>query len=170
MFSPQSAPPSDGLAALGAAAVRVAEDSLFAYAEACAPARAAGLVQARPATERWLAASVAFSGPFDGIVRLSLPHALSADLAGAFCGVRPQSLDGAQVIDFAGELTNMVCGLWLTETHRTQRFALGAPVVAETAAADVAAAASADAAGLGVVVNNTPLLLALVAPSAVIQA
>jgi hypothetical protein len=166
MSSPRSLQPADALATLGAAAVQVAEDSLFAYAEACPLSHAAGLAQERPATEPWLAASVAFTGPFDGIVQLALPRALAADLAGAFCGVRPQSLDQAEVADFSGELANMVCGLWLTQTHRTERFALAAPVVAETAAADVAGGATA-ADGLGIVLNNTPLLLALVAPSAV---
>jgi CheY-specific phosphatase CheX len=167
MSSPRSPQPADGLAALGTAAVQVAEDSLFAYAEACALSHAADLVQKRPATEPWLAASVAFTGPFEGVVRLALPRALAADLAGAFCGVRPQSLDAAQIADFAGELANMVCGLWLTQTHRTERFALAAPVVTEAAAAEVAAAAAAAVDALGIVLNNTPLLLALVAPSAV---
>ena len=80
-------------------------------------------------TEPWLTAAIAFSGPFDGVVRMTLPRALAGDLAGAFCGVRPQSLDASQVDDFAGELANMVCGLWLTQTHRSERFELTPPVV-----------------------------------------
>jgi hypothetical protein len=160
MSSLRSLRPPDGLAELGEAAVRVAEDSLFAYAEPCDAARATGLIRARPAVEPWLAASVAFTGPFDGAVRVSLPRPLCADLAGAFCGVAPESLEPAQVADFAGELANMVCGSWLTQTHRTERFALAAPVVDEAAAADVVAAA-ADPGALGLVLHATPLLLAL---------
>ena len=78
--------------------------------------------------------------------------------------MRPESLDTAQVIDFAGELANMVCGLWLTQTHRTERFALAAPTV--TPADDEAAsAAAADPAALGVVLNEMPVLLTLVVNS-----
>ena len=151
MSSPRSPQPPDGLAELGEAAVRVAEDSLFAYAEP------------------WLAAAVAFTGPFDGAVRVSLPRALCADLAGAFCGVPADSLEDAQIADFAGELANMVCGSWLTQTHRTDRFALASPVVVETAA-DAVVAAAADPGALGLVMHATPLLLALGAGRAVTPA
>jgi hypothetical protein len=166
MFSPRSLQQPDSLAELGEAAVRVAEDSLFAYAEPCDAARVAGLFQNRPPAEPWLAASVAFTGPFEGAVRLALPRALCADLAGAFCGVRPQSLDQGQVADFAGELANMVCGSWLTQTHRTGRFALAAPVVADATAREVAISAT-DPGALGVMLRDTPLVLALGAVSAV---
>jgi hypothetical protein len=162
MSSPGSPQLADGLAALGAAAVRVAEDSLFAYAEACDVAKAAGLLRVRPASEAWLAASVAFTGPFAGSVRLTVPRPLATDLAGAFCGLPPESLDASQVADFTGELANMVCGLWLTQTHRTGRFVLAAPRVAATTAGEVAARAG-DADAIGMVVKNTPVLLALVA-------
>jgi hypothetical protein len=154
--------PGDGLAALAAAAAQVAEDSLFAYAEACDVARAAGLVQARPATERWLVAAVAFTGPFEASVRLSLPQALATDLAGAFCGLPPESLDEPQIADFAGELTNMMCGLWLTQTHRAERFALASPQVAATTAGAVAAGVASEADTIAMMLKDTPLLLAIV--------
>ena len=94
MSSPHSPQPADGLAALGAAAVQVAEDSLFAYAEACALSRAAGLVQRRVRlpSRGWRRRSRS-PARSTAVVRLALPQALAADLAGAFCGVRPQSLD-----------------------------------------------------------------------------
>jgi CheY-specific phosphatase CheX len=168
MSFPRSPLRPDGLAALGAAALQVAEDSLFAYAEPCEAARIDGLLKGRPVTEPWLSATIAFTGPFEGMVRVALPRALAADLAGAFCGVRPQSLTPAQVADFAGELANMVCGLWLTQTHRTERFELAAPAVVEVAVGIVAAAA-ADPGALGISLNDTPLLLALAAGSAVAQ-
>jgi CheY-specific phosphatase CheX len=166
MSSPRSPLRPDGLAALGAAALQVAEDSLFAYAEPCEAERMAGLLKKRPAAEPWLRAAIAFTGPFEGLVRVALPRALAVDLAGAFCGVRPQSLTPAQITDFAGELANMVCGLWLTQTHRTERFELAAPVVAEMTSSD-AAAAAADPDALAIALNDTPLLLTLAAGSAV---
>ncbi len=144
----------------------MAEDSFFAYAETCETARVAGLLQARPVGESWLWAAIGFTGPFEGVVRIALPRALAGDLAGAFCGVPPESLDDAQVTDFAGELAKMVCGLWLTQTHRTGRFALAAPIVTAADAGAVAAAA-AEPAALGVVLNRMPVLLALAAGSPV---
>lgn len=156
----------DALAALGAAAVRVAEDSFFAYAEPCDAARLTSLMRARPGGESWLWAAVAFTGPFEGMVRIALPRTLAGDLAGAFCGVPSESLDKGQVIDFAGELANMVCGLWLTQTHRTDRFELAAPRVTPAGPGAVAVAAG-DPAALGIVLNETPVLLALAAGSPV---
>jgi len=149
---------------------RVAEDSLFACAEPYEASRTPGLLQARPVAEPWLSAAIAFSGPFDGVVRMTLPRALAVELAGAFCGVRPQSLDAAQVADFAGELANIVCGLWLTRTQRNARFELAAPVVDAVAAIRVAAMAASDPGALGFVLNDTPVLFALTAGSPVARA
>jgi hypothetical protein len=163
MSSPRSPQPADGLAALGDAVRQVAEASLFACAEPCAVSRTAGLLQARPPSEPWLTAAVAFTGPFEGVVRVMLPGALAGDLAGAFCGTPPDALDAAQVVDFAGELANMVCGRWLTQTHRRERFELAAPVVGPAAPADVAALAGRDAGTLGIVLNDTPVLVRLTA-------
>ena len=163
MSSLRSPQPPDGLEALGAAVRQVAEDSLFACAEPCERSHTARLLEARPVTEPWLTAAIAFSGPFDGVVRMTLPRALAGDLAGAFCGVQPQSLDASQIDDFAGELANMVCGLWLTQTHRSERFELAAPSVAAAATADVAAMAAPDSGTQGIVLNDTPVLIALTA-------
>jgi hypothetical protein len=150
----------DGLAALGIAAVRVAEDSLFTYAEPCDAGRTTGMLRARETAEPWLVASVAFTGPFVGSVRVSLPATLAADLAYAFCGISTDALEAEQVADFAGELTNMVCGLWLTQTHRAERFELAAPRVVATAAGDVAGGF--DAAGaFGIALNDAPVVIAL---------
>jgi CheY-specific phosphatase CheX len=157
------------LAALGTAVRQVAEDSLFACAEPYDASRTAGVLQARPIAEPWLTAAIGFSGPFDGVVRMTLPRALAGDLAGAFCGVQPDSLEASQVVDFAGELANMVCGLWLTQTHRSERFALAAPVVAAAAASQVAAMAATDAGALGIALNDTPVLVGLTAGSPVAQ-
>ena len=93
MSSPRSPQPADGLAALGDAVRQVAEASLFACAEPCDASRTAGLLQARPPAEAWLTAAVAFTGPFEGVVRVTLPGPLAGDLAGAFCGTQPDALD-----------------------------------------------------------------------------
>jgi len=163
MSSPRSPQPADGLAALGDAVRQVAEASLFACAEPCDASRTAGLLQARPPAEAWLTAAVAFTGPFEGVVRVTLPGPLAGDLAGAFCGTQPDALDAAQVADFAGELANMVCGRWLTQTHRRERFELAAPVVGGTAPADIAALTGRDGGTLGIVVNDAPVLVGLTA-------
>ena len=162
-LQPPCAP--DGLAALGAAAVRVAEDSLFAFAEPCEAARTTAMLRARPEAEPWLSASVTFTGPFDGTVRVSLPETLAADLGSAFSGLPAAALDDHQIADFAGELANMVCGRWLTLTHRAERFELAAPVVARAAAATTF-----DPGAIGVALNDSPLLIALSAGSPVPQA
>jgi hypothetical protein len=167
MSSPRSPQHLEGLTALGDAVRQVAENSLFACAEPCEPSRTAGLLQARPPAEPWLTAAIAFDGPFEGVVRLTLPRALAADLAGAFCGVAPQTLDASQVADFAGELANMVCGLWLTTTHRRERFALASPLVGAAAVAEVAAVAGTDPGALGFALNDTPVLVRLAAASPV---
>lgn len=167
MSSPRSPQPPEGLAALSDAVQQVAEHSLFACAEPCQPSRTAGLLRARPAAEPWLTAAIAFSGPFEGAVRLTLPGALAGDLAGAFCGMPAHSLDASQVADFAGELANMVCGLWLTQTHRGERFELTAPVVAAATAVDVAARAATEPGAFGMALNDTPVLIDLTAASAV---
>lgn len=164
MFSPVSLQPLQGpeaLTALGAAAVRVAEDSLFAYAELCDQARVAEMLAARVADEPWLTAVVGFSGPFDGEAQLSLPRALAADLGAAFCGMAADELDARQMPDFAGELANMICGLWLTHTRRAERFALAAPAVSDRTAAAVAACFGVDPCTLGIALDDTPILLAL---------
>ena len=167
MSSPRSPQRPDGLEALGAAVRQVAEDSLFACAEPCEMSRTAGLLEARPAAEPWLTAAIAFSGPCDGVVQVTLPRALAGDLAGAFCGVRPQTLDASQVADFAGELANMVCGLWLTQTRRSDRFALAMPVVGAAAVRDVVAMAATDPGAFGIALNDTPVVLRLTAASPV---
>lgn len=159
---PQSHPAADGLMSIGAAAVQVAESSLFAYAELCESARFAELLHTRAADEPWLAATVGFSGPFEGAAHLALPRAVAADLAGAFSGSRPDELSARHVTDFTGELANMVCGRWLTETHRDARFDLAAPLVTHTATAAVARTMHATPDAIGLSLNDAPVLIALV--------
>ena len=80
--------------------------------------RTAGLLQARPPAEPWLTAAIAFNGPFDGVVRVTLPRAAGRRARRRVLrGGSRRALDAAQLADFTGELANMVCGRWLTQTH-----------------------------------------------------
>jgi len=101
MSSPTSAPrlDADTMAALGAAAVNVAEDSLFAFAEACSADALAVSLDARPDGETWLRAAVRFRGPFQGVAEVSLPR----DLEGNGALVRPRD-------DTVGRRTKLMMG------------------------------------------------------------
>lgn len=146
---------ADGLTALGAAVVQVAEDSLFAYAEPCEHDRFAAMLAERDADEPWLSASVVFTGPFDGTAVVLLPRDLAAGLCASFCGVPSAELGEGQVADFAGELVNIVCGLWLTHTQRSQRFDLTPPHVLPITRAAIED--HAPAFRLGIVLNDAPV-------------
>jgi hypothetical protein len=74
----------------------------------------------------------------------------------------PGELSARHIADFTGELANMVCGRWLTETHRTERFDLAAPLVTHTATAAVVRTIDATPGSIGLSLNDAPVLLALV--------
>jgi hypothetical protein len=74
--------------------------------------------------------SVAFTGPFAGIVRLVMPIALAHDLCAAFSGLGPdEPLSDDAVSDLAGEFANMACGTWLTGLEESVCFSLAHPIV-----------------------------------------
>jgi two-component system chemotaxis response regulator CheY len=154
-------PAADDVATLGRAVVQVAENSLFAYAEPCDLDRLAALLAARDRLEPWLSASIAFTGPLTGMVWLSLPEPLAEELYRAFSGVGDTEVSGAQVFDFAGELANMACGLWLTNSHRSARFELSAPSVTATTREAVVAAPTDGQAVAGLLLNDVPLQVAV---------
>lgn len=129
--SVRPAPDAETLTALAAAAVSVAEDSLFAFAEPCTAEAFAGAVAARSDDEPWIGAAVRFHGPFDGVVRVDLPRDAAIELCSAFSGAMPDELAAAEVHDFSGEVGNMICGLWLTRAHGDWHFTLDAPAVRE---------------------------------------
>ncbi len=160
MSSPTSLQPqldADALAAFCAAAAQVAEDSLFAFAEPCEPGPFADSVAAVADGEPWLAASVAFRGPFHGRAALTLPHAAAVELCAAFCGADAADLDESQIADFVGEFANMMCGLWLTRDHGHERFDLDGPRVRAGARPGPDRATD----GGRLLVNDQPVLLSL---------
>lgn len=160
MSSASSLPlPLDGeaRAALGAAAVNVAEDSLFAFAEPCSADALAVTLDARPEGEPWIAAMVRFRGPFQGDAEVTLPKALAEELCASFSGADPSELEPQHVSDFTGEFANMACGLWLTRMHGQARFDLEAPHVHEYVRATAAVPDDA----FGMLVNDAPVIVTL---------
>jgi hypothetical protein len=105
----------------------VGEQSFFAYVEPCDAARFA---QQAAAASSWVGSSLFFEGAFAGKVCLVMPEALARDLFGAFLGAEPDEVPPeAALFDLMGELTNMVCGAWLTRAC-PGRFELRHPEVA----------------------------------------
>jgi hypothetical protein len=151
MSSLSSAPPPQAAhnrAALTAALVAVVERCFFAFAEPAAP----GYVI--PAASGWYEASVSFGGPLSGSVILALPVGLARELWTLFLGLESDAVaDAVAVQDLTGELTNMVCGAWLTGLAETSCFELTHPEVRRIEAAP--------AAELVVVVNDQPIVIVL---------
>ena len=105
----------------------VAERSFFAFAEPVDDAAAS--VQLATADAPALAVVVRFTGSSAGEMRVTLPVTLASELALAFAGDPDLELSDADIVDLAGEFTNMVTGSWLTSAGPTAMFDLSAPVV-----------------------------------------
>jgi hypothetical protein len=124
--SPQTSTPAEH-DALRRAFADVGEHSFFAYVEPCDAVR---FEEEAAAASSWVRSSVIFDGPFGGAVCLALPDTLARELFGAFLGAEPDSVPSDEALfDLVGELTNMVCGAWLTRACRG-RFELRHPGVA----------------------------------------
>jgi hypothetical protein len=146
--------------ALLAAAVDVAENSLFALADACDAATFADAALASAdGGDAWLSAAVDFNGPMSGRVEVTLPEPLARHLAAAFAGLdTPEDIGDGELVDFSGELANMVCGTWLTRACRHETFSLEPPQV-RRGQPDPAAAANAVSRYLSI--DETPVRVAL---------
>src|SRR5262245_33921102 len=102
---------------------RVAERSLFAFAE---PADPAGI--STEVDGGWIEARVSFRGPFSGVMTLVVPATLARQLCSAFLGQDPdEPLEDEALCDFVGEVSNMVCGAWLTGIDAASCFDLAHP-------------------------------------------
>jgi hypothetical protein len=124
--SPQTSTPAEH-DALRRALADVGERSFFAHVEACDAAR---FGREAASASSWIRSSVVFEGPFGGAVCLAVPDALARDLLGAFLGAEGGSMPPDDALfDLVGELTNMVCGAWLTRGCHG-RFELRHPEVA----------------------------------------
>ena len=104
----------------------VAERSFFAFAE---PADDPASIELATAEAPALAVVVRFTGSSAGEMRVTLPVTLAGELALAFAGDPDLELSDADIVDLAGEFTNMVTGSWLTSAGPTAMFDLSAPVV-----------------------------------------
>ncbi|MEP7305658.1 MAG: chemotaxis protein CheX [Acidobacteriota bacterium] len=132
MCSPISPSPVEDRDALLAAISDVAENSLFAFADASEQAAFEAAATA-PLTEGgsdWLSARVHFSGPVAGRLELTVPEPLARHLCASFSGAEtPEEIGETDLVDFIGELSNMMCGTWLTRARRHDAFSLTPPEV-----------------------------------------
>ncbi len=127
MSSPISRPLAESVEALLAAATEVAETCLFAYVE---PSDAAAFEVSVGDGTGWLWASVRFTGPSHGALEITLPETLARRLCAAFAGAEsPDEATDQDLVDFTGELANMVCGAWLTRANNREAFDLTPPRV-----------------------------------------
>ncbi len=153
------------LSALGPEASEVLADAVSEVAEQCFFAEAKPLdawrgVDPASASALWLIATVQFEEPgCAGSLACMLPDALARALFDAFNGRDPADPEPplAQVFDLIGELTNMICGAWLTRLANHQAFVLSRPLVhplLDRLALDVA-----DGSRLTMRINDLPLIV-----------
>ena len=167
MSSPISLELADHQAALLAAFAEVAENSLFAFADASSEERFDEAARTTP--DAWLHAGIRFSGPVGGHLEVVAPATLLRRLCAAFAGApSPDDIGDHDLFDFAGELTNMVCGTWLTRTWKHESFSLAPPCVFH--GPDRSLAVRPDNASPGTVylaIDDTPIRLELLWDDAV---
>lgn len=156
----RSRPLAESQEALLAAAADVAENSLFTFAELSDQATFDGAANDGGAAA-WLQVSIRFSGPADGCFELAAPEALSRRLCSAFAGTEaPDDIDDNDLLDFAGELANMICGAWLTRASAKESFDLTSPRVGrDRPAANHRAAVDSTHYSLYLTVDDAPVRL-----------
>ena len=153
LFSPDAAD-----AVVGAIAA-VAERSFFADVQRCEGPRFDDLATD---ADSWLIATVHFrEGDTAGVLSCTLPHDLARNLLDAFTGRDPRDPEpeADALFDLVGELSNMICGTWLTRMATPQSFTLSRPVV-ELSAERPAVALGSTAAAL-MAVNDLPLAVSV---------
>jgi len=105
------------------AVVRVAERSLYAFAEPVSAALMPAAIDGG-----WYDATVTFRGPFAGQMSLAVPVLLARQICGAFLGDSEVD-DETAIRDLVGEFANMTCGTWLTALNQAGCFDLTHPEV-----------------------------------------
>lgn len=155
MTSSQSSQPfADYQGGLLAAVTDVAENSLFTFAdasdEAAFDAAAPGLGTG------WVQAQIHFAGSTSGEFILTVPVVLAQRLGAAFAGAdTADEIGEGELVDFTGELANMICGAWLTKACPQEAFDLAPPTVVRGSAA----CAVAGAGRMYLMVEDTPVRL-----------
>lgn len=127
------------------AVVRVAERSLYAFAEPVSPA-----IMPLTVDGGWYDASVSFAGPFSGTMSMAVPVVLARQICAAFLGDSDVD-DETAIRDLVGEFANMTCGTWLTAVNEAGCFDLTHP--------EVSPATSLDPRELAFVINEMPVML-----------
>lgn len=123
LFSPDAAQTVTG------AVAAVAELSFFADV---APCDDAVFDELASVTSSWLVATVHFrEGDQAGTLLCSVPRDLARALLDAFTGRDPADPEpeAEALFDLVGELSNMICGTWLTRMATAQTFTLSRPLV-----------------------------------------
>jgi len=122
---------ADYRGALLTAVTDVAENSLFAFADASTVDTfdAAATAPMAEGGSEWLRAEVDFKGPIAGRFELVAPAPLARHLCASFAGAEPEEIGEGDLLDFTGELANMMCGTWLTRACRHDAFSLMPPRV-----------------------------------------
>jgi chemotaxis protein CheY-P-specific phosphatase CheC len=123
LFSPDAAQSVTG------AVAAVAELSFFADV---APCDDASFDELAGGASSWLIATVHFrEGDAAGVLSCSVPRGLARALLDAFTGRDPADPEpeSEALFDLVGELSNMICGTWLTRMATAQTFTLSRPVV-----------------------------------------
>ena len=108
----------------------------------------------------WLVATVPFrEGDATGVLSCSLPEDLARKLLDAFTGRDPREPQpsGDAVFDLVGELSNMICGTWLT----TMATAIRASRSAGPRSKSPPRRPTRTAAAARVAVNDLPLLVSI---------
>jgi len=138
----------------------VAENSLFAFADSSDEATFLEASSGLPAD--WVHASVGFAGSASGRLELSAPAAVVSRLCAAFSGEMTPEVSDAALVDFAGELTNMVCGTWLTRAWGDLLFALTPPQVVRGGVAPPGSATASPEGMLYMSIDDAPVRLQIV--------
>jgi len=76
----------------------------------------------------WVVKSeIHFIGQYSGLLRLCLPYDLSRTLTLNFMGYEDE-VSESQILDMAGEMTNMICGNLFSSLDKTSVYLLSSPV------------------------------------------
>jgi hypothetical protein len=74
----------------------------------------------------WLKSEIHFNGPYSGFLRLFIPYDFSEMLTKNFMGFE-EEVNESQILDMAGELTNMICGNLFSYLDKASVYTLSSP-------------------------------------------
>ena len=74
----------------------------------------------------WLKSVIHFTGPYSGLLQLFIPYDFSEILTKNFMGFEEEVTE-SQILDMAGELTNMICGNLFSSLDKASVYTLSSP-------------------------------------------